>query len=76
MSAAAVRVIARAVAPARDRAQAARVGRIARFTARRLGCLGLLAVVLAGCADNPGYYDQPTARRCNRNGDIDERRAC
>ncbi|HZW75146.1 MAG TPA: hypothetical protein VFF43_16490 [Caldimonas sp.] len=51
-----------------------------RFTisriVRRLACLGLVALVLAGCAETPGYYDQPTARRCDRNGDIDERRAC
>jgi hypothetical protein len=40
----------------------------------RLACLGFVALVLAGCATN--YYDQPAARRCDRNGDIDERRAC
>jgi hypothetical protein len=49
-----------------------------RFTTfrvmRRFACLGLVALVLAGCATN--YYDQPAARRCDRNGDIDERRAC
>ena len=43
---------------------------------RRLACLAIVAVVLAGCAQTPGYHDQPEARRCNRNGDIDERKAC
>ena len=45
-------------------------------TVGRLACLGLVALVLAGCADTPGYYNQPAARRCDRNGDIDQRRAC
>jgi hypothetical protein len=49
---------------------------IASSIVRRLACLGLVAVVLAGCAQTPGYHDQPAARRCNRNGDIDERKAC
>ena len=44
---------------------------------RRLACLGVVATVLAGCAQTTvGYEDQPAARRCNRNGDIDERKAC
>ena len=43
---------------------------------RRFACLGLVTVVLAGCAQTPGYDNQPAARRCNRNGDIDERKAC
>jgi hypothetical protein len=44
---------------------------------RRGACLGLVALVLAGCAQTaPGYDDQPAARRCNRNGDIEERKAC
>jgi hypothetical protein len=38
-------------------------------------CPGLIALALAGCAQT-NYYDQPAARRCDRNGDIDERRAC
>jgi hypothetical protein len=51
--------------------------RIASFTAYRMVWLGLVALVLAGCATNAAnYYDQPAARRCDRNGDIDERRAC
>jgi hypothetical protein len=44
---------------------------------RRLACLGLAAILLAGCAQTtPGYDNQPSARRCDRNGDIDERKAC
>ena len=44
---------------------------------RRLACLGLVAVVLAGCAASTASYDdQATPRRCNRNGDVDERKAC
>jgi hypothetical protein len=44
---------------------------------RRLASCGLIAVVLAGCAaPTAGYDNQPVARRCDRNGDIDERRAC
>jgi hypothetical protein len=51
--------------------------RFASFTLGRLTCLGLVALVLAGCATNStNYYDQPAARRCDHNGDIDERRAC
>ena len=76
VDAVASRVIARLSALAPNRAQAERMARTARLTAFRLACLGLLALVLAGCANNAGYYDQPAARRCDRNGDIDERRAC
>ena len=45
---------------------------------RRLAALGLVAVVVAGCVAPPtaAYDNQPPARRCDRNGDIDERRAC
>jgi hypothetical protein len=49
---------------------------IASRIVRRLACLGVVALVLGGCAQSPGYYDQPAARRCDRNGDIDERKAC
>jgi hypothetical protein len=51
--------------------------RLVSLGLRRLACLGFAAIVLAGCAQTtPGYDNQPTARRCDRNGDIDERRAC
>jgi hypothetical protein len=43
---------------------------------RRLACLCLAAILLAACAQTPGYDNQPTPRRCDRNGDIDERKAC
>ena len=36
----------------------------------------LVAVVLSGCAQTTGYDNQPAPRRCDRNGDIDERKAC
>ena len=50
--------------------------RITASRLRRLACLCLGAMLLAGCAETPGYADSPTARRCDRNGDIEERRAC
>jgi hypothetical protein len=44
---------------------------------RRLACLCLGAILLAGCAQTtPGYDNQASPRRCDRNGDIDERKAC
>jgi hypothetical protein len=43
---------------------------------RRLAFAALAAFVLAGCAETPGYANSPTARRCDRTGDIDERQAC
>jgi hypothetical protein len=46
------------------------------FLIARRACAGLVALVLAGCAQTSGYHDQPEARRCNRNGDIEERKAC
>jgi len=51
--------------------------RTAPLVARRLACLVLAALVLAGCAQTtPGYDQQPAARRCDRNGEIEERKAC
>jgi hypothetical protein len=43
---------------------------------RRLALACLAAPLLAGCASTPGYRDQPGAHRCDRNGDIYERKAC
>ena len=55
-----------------------KVHAIAWLALRRLTCLGLVAAVLAGCAaqTTAAYDNQPTPRRCNRNGDIEERKAC
>ena len=49
---------------------------IAALIIRRLACLALVAIVLLGCAQTTGYDNQPAPRRCDRNGDIDERKAC
>ena len=43
---------------------------------RRLVCGCLAALLLAGCAETPEYANSPTARRCDRNGDIEQRQAC
>ncbi len=59
------------------RGKLSHVDRIAAIALRRLAFLALVGVVLAGCAQaTPGYDEQPAARRCNRNGDIEERKAC
>jgi outer membrane PBP1 activator LpoA protein len=50
---------------------------IDRLSLRRLASACLAALVLAACAaQTPGYANQAAPRRCDRNGDIDERKAC
>ena len=39
-------------------------------------CAVACALLLAACAETPGYANSPAARRCDRTGDIDERHAC
>jgi anti-sigma factor RsiW len=72
------RVIARTASCPALAWHAARMLRDLALIVRRLAALGLVAVVVAGCVAPPSaaYDNQPPARRCDRNGDIDERRAC